>query len=511
MAIGAFSRRLIVTALALSNLFLAMQALAQQNIKGQVLGGGAPIAQSTVTLWQASAGAPKQLAQTKTDNDGHFTIHGTGAPDSSLYLVARGGVPAANKAAGNNPLIALIAVVDSKPPAKVVINEMTTVASVWTHAQFLDGAAIKGSPLGLQIAAGNVPNFVDPQTGGYGGTIQDALNGGQSPTMANFATLVNVLAGCVTQVKPDACNQFFAATTARSGKSPADTLTALEGVARDSSYQPERVFALLDAFYPVPKGKQLRATPFMPYLTWAPSAWVLPLRFTGGGLSAPGRMMFDSKGNLWAGDNFIVGAQNVDALWDGNLSEFAPNGKPLSPMTTGFTGGGVEGVGYGLAIDADDDVWVTTYGSQTIAKFNNQGKPLSPPQGYNFNGQLGLMQGIIVTPSGDVWALGVSKNQLVHFPKGDPAKARIVCEGRTVEPCKSFAGPFHLAIDQQVRRQSRSTADTRDGRDARRSGGRQRHDFTPRRQPGARLAGVPRRYRGTVGDRSRRQRSHLDL
>jgi len=30
-------------------------------------------------------------------------------------------------------------------------------------------------------------------------------------------------------------------------------------------------------------------------------------------------------------------------------------------------------------------------------------------------------------------------------------KGRIVCEGRDVEPCKSFLGPFHLAIDQQDR------------------------------------------------------------
>ena len=43
------------------------------------------------------------------------------------------------------------------------------------------------------------------------------------------------------------------------------------------------------------------------------------------------------------------------------------------------------------------------------------------------------------------------KNQLVYFPKGDLAKGRIVCEGREVEPCKSFVGPFHLGIDQQDR------------------------------------------------------------
>ena len=51
--------------------------------------------------------------------------------------------------------------VGNQPPAKVVINEMTTVASVWTNAQFLDGAAIKGPALSLRIAAGNVPNYVD--------------------------------------------------------------------------------------------------------------------------------------------------------------------------------------------------------------------------------------------------------------------------------------------------------------------------------------------------------------
>jgi hypothetical protein len=37
------------------------------------------------------------------------------------------------------------------------------------------------------------------------------------------------------------------------------------------------------------------------------------------------------------------------------------------------------------------------------------------------------------------------------LPKGDWTKGRIVCEGRDVEPCKSFLGPFHLAIDQQGR------------------------------------------------------------
>jgi hypothetical protein len=58
-----------------------------------------------------------------------------------------------------------------------------------------------------------VPNFVDVATGGYGATIADALNGGQTPTLANFGTLANVLAGCATRVQADACARVFAAAT----------------------------------------------------------------------------------------------------------------------------------------------------------------------------------------------------------------------------------------------------------------------------------------------------------
>jgi hypothetical protein len=36
-------------------------AAASETLKGQVLGGGRPIANSTVTLWAASAGEPTQL------------------------------------------------------------------------------------------------------------------------------------------------------------------------------------------------------------------------------------------------------------------------------------------------------------------------------------------------------------------------------------------------------------------------------------------------------------------
>ena len=132
--------------------------------------------------------------------------------------------------------------------------------------------------------------------------------------MANFATLADVLAGCVTRVKPDACSSLIAAATPPIGKIPTDTLTAAQSIARYPWYQPEKLFALLEAFYPVPQGKTMRAVPYMPYLKFSPSAWVLPLKFDGGGYRAGGKAMFDSEGNLWVGNNFTVGWQATGHL-----------------------------------------------------------------------------------------------------------------------------------------------------------------------------------------------------
>src|SRR5207248_10950121 len=117
-------------------------------LEGKVLGGGQPITNSTVTLWAASEGAPQQVGQPRTGADGGFTLSST-APTgaASLYLIANGGQ--ANAQGGDNPAIVLMTVIGSNAPATVTINEMTTVASVWTHAQFLDGSSIKGPSLSL--------------------------------------------------------------------------------------------------------------------------------------------------------------------------------------------------------------------------------------------------------------------------------------------------------------------------------------------------------------------------
>jgi hypothetical protein len=68
----------------------AIQAVAA-DIAGYVQAAGSPIAEATVTLYAAGEGAPRQLAQGKTDADGAFNLNADQVPpDSLLYVIAKG-------------------------------------------------------------------------------------------------------------------------------------------------------------------------------------------------------------------------------------------------------------------------------------------------------------------------------------------------------------------------------------------------------------------------------------
>ena len=88
------------------------------------------------------------------------------------------------------------------------------------------------------------------------------------------------------------------------------------------------------------------------------------------------------------------------------------------------------GPGFGMTLDAANNVWITSTSSNTISRFDTAGRPLSPPRGcWNFDGQLGEDAGeLIATPSGDIWALDATGSKLVFLPQGDPAKGRLFCQ-----------------------------------------------------------------------------------
>ena len=226
-----------------------------------------------------------------------------------------------------------------------------------------------------------------------------------------------------------------------------NTLEAMAGIAREPWAAPKELYGLFDEAYPLPAPDARRSAPFVPYLVYVPDDFALSLAFSGGGDYANGRFMFDADGNLWSGQNWLPGSQSgVNKSTGGGVIKFTPNGTALSPPITGFTGMGIDGVGWGTAV-TKDRVWISSFnGKILVMDFN--GKPVATENDFPFKEKfLGLM-GIGVSASGDVWIADGSNNQLLFFPGGSIKDGRIV----KVAGLKS---PFDIVIDDAESRLGR--------------------------------------------------------
>ena len=199
------------------------------------------------------------------------------------------------------------------------------------------------------------------------------------------------------------------------GATPTNTLEAMADIARTPWAKPKELFALFEEAYPQPKDGARRQAPFVPYLTYAPSDFALSLWFTGGGTQAPGKFVFDADGNLWSGQNWLPGSQSgVARNIGGGTIKFAPNGTPLSPPITGFTGMGLDGVGWGTGVSRDK-VWVGGLNG-TLLVMDLDGKPIGKASDIPMAGQLGGVMGVGIAANGDVWIADGTKNHMLYFP-----------------------------------------------------------------------------------------------
>jgi hypothetical protein len=436
--------RLVLLAVAAAIIIPGAPASAQQQLEGRVLVADEPIASATVTLWAAGADAPVQVAQTQTGADGRFALNvPPAAGNATVYLVAEGGTARAAASQGANDGITLMALLGTPLPSTVTVNELTTVASAFAAAQFIHGESISGNPLGLRIAAANVPNLVDPETGQWGKVLLDPLNSTQTTTLANLDTLGSLVTAFATVADDDWRTRFLKAATLPGGTTPKNALEAMAGIARQPWAQPKELFALFDEAYPQPKDGSRRKAPFVPYLAYVPDDFVLSLCFAGGGVYSAGRLMFDAEGNLWSGQNWLAGSQSgVNQSIGGGVVKLSPAGIPLSPPITGFTGMGIDGVGWGTAVTLDK-VWATSFNGKILV-MDFDGHPIGKESDFPFKEKfLGLM-GIGVAANGDVWIADGSDNQLLYFPGGRVKDGRIV----KVAGLKS---PFDIVIDAQNR------------------------------------------------------------
>jgi hypothetical protein len=431
----------------------------QITLNGKVSFNQSSAVNVTVNLWEANAKAP--IGTATTEANGQFTINATPASANPILSIT---------AELQNPQVVLLSVLSPNLQEEittngVVVNELTTVASAFTCAQFFNGLQLSGNLQGVTIAAKNTPNLINPVTGSWGDVLTNPFNITQNETLARLNTLAALITayGTVNVSGNNWQSQFLTYSTPLGGQQPQNTAEAMIGIAQSPWAHPKDLFSLFDQAYPQPTDGfpakpnskvpvSRRSAPFVPYLSFSPEDFSMILAFGQGGICAPGKLALDAAGNLWTGLNWMPGAQNgVYQGIGGGLVKLDSTGRLVSPPVTGYTGMGVDGAGWGTAITRDGTCWVTSFNGAIGVYRLEDGAPVVdevPEMLAKSLQEIGGLQGIGVAPNKDIWIVGTSSNVMLYFPGGDLSKGRVVADE---DLSKVLTAPFAVSIDNANR------------------------------------------------------------
>jgi hypothetical protein len=320
------------------------------------------------------------------------------------------------------------------PNSFILIDEATTVASVYSLAPFMGGDAThlgtsSTNAVGMANSFALVNNLVNTTTGQ---ALSATPSGNGVAPQTTLNTLANILAACVNSTGVGSpCSALFGTATPVGGSTPTDTVQAIYNIARNPANNVSALYALTTA-----------TAPFQPSLGTVPNDWVLSVTYTGGGLAgipnqsgASVSMAIDASGNVWipnspsggpysvtelsssgavlAGSNGFTGggltsptsiaidpAGNAWVPGTGNVVKFSNSGTVLSGAS-GFTGGGLN-MPVALALDGQGDAWVSDQGSLSVIKLDNNGNALSGASGFQI-GRSGRPEGVAIDRAGNAW------------------------------------------------------------------------------------------------------------
>ena len=289
----------------------------QISIKGKVSFNNSNDINATIKLFEANGKDSIGECVLEEGENGEFTIHGTfQSTDPIIYITA--------EISSSSVVLLSVLSPDLKEDIKqngIVVNELTTVASAFTCAQFFNGLQLAGNTRGVRIAANNTPNLVNPVSGSWGDVVVDPFNITQNETLARINTLASLISasGTFSQQEDVWLEKLYDYSMPLAGIKPVNTAEAMIGIAQSPWLYPTDLFNLFDKAYPLPDDgfpfkpnskvpASRRGAPFVPYLSFAPEDFSMILAFGQGGICAPGKLSLDKEGNLWTGLNWMPGA-----------------------------------------------------------------------------------------------------------------------------------------------------------------------------------------------------------
>jgi len=254
------------------------------------------------------------------------------------------------------------------------------------------------------------------------------------------------------------CDTLFELATTPGGNQPGDTLMAAVNIAHFPWQNVEDLFdfSLEEQVY----GPSLDSTEDI-------TAWIIALRYIGNRMeiNGPGNVAFDAGGNAWITNNYVFRDNPLDvACGDDHVIRLTPTGEdaPGAP----YQGGGLYGAGYGITLDPDGNVWIGNFAfqgvgcpleadirAQSVSEFSPNGTPLSPNTvgddigGFKGAGNtINYPQGTVSDKDGSIWIASCNGDSVTQFPGGDPDQAFVIQQADDSEETIVVA-PFDIAID----------------------------------------------------------------
>jgi len=253
-------------------------------LQGKVKGGQQPISGSTIQLYavgttgDGTASTPLLTTTVVTGAAGEFSITGDytcPSITSEVYLIAKGGNP--GLAAGtNNTALALMAALgpcgNLTSATHIIINEATTVGSVWPLTPFMNSYLAVGSSVAnaqtLSADFLEINKFINTDGGASPGPTLPAGFG--APVNALYS-MANILASCANSpggVAADgsACGNLFALATPGGGIAPTNIVDAALNISKNPFQNVAGLYNLSSA-----------SVPFQPTLPAVPADWTLKI------------------------------------------------------------------------------------------------------------------------------------------------------------------------------------------------------------------------------------------
>lgn len=418
-------------------------------LRGSVESGSAGLPGYEVVLFVKYAGSTEPLqtlGTAMTDASGEFEISYQ-LPDGPLNQQQ----PILFVKAEKDRSMLVSAIGMAPVSGDIIVNERTTVAAGFAFAQFIDEESVSGNEYGMINAVHMAGNLANPETGAVGEVLGSSPNGPDTSTLQTFNSLANIVASCVDSWS--GCYVLFNATTPPGKSAPGNVLEAVANIAKFSWLNTDLLFLLsLDMQIYSPA----RLVPPDAWALFLRFTGTDTSKQTSDDLmNGPGAFAIDEKGYLWVNDNYIPKAADEIACAGVRLLKFYPWGEnfPGSPYFGGGLEGA--GFGITLApnghvwvgnfgFEAPDCATPgNPYGvpatNNSVSEFRPDGMPVSPDVTGYVDGDISWPQSTVADKNGSIWLANCGSDSVTLYPGGLPDKAYNIVD-------IGLEKPFGLAI-----------------------------------------------------------------